>query len=197
MPIPREPESIQAHALDDLRFIRETMERAGSFTAVSGVGQLAVGILGLVAAGVAGRMTTPAASVGVWVGAAVLGAAIALVTMSRKAARARVPLLSGPGRKFALGFLPPLAAGALLTAAFSRAGLFGWLPGLWLLLFGAGVVSGGSASVRVVPIMGACFMVLGVCALLGPSWWGAWLMAGGFGLLHVVFGLIILTRYGG
>jgi hypothetical protein len=192
-----EPASIQAHALDHLRFIRETMERAAAFTAVSGAGQVVVGVIGLVAALLAGRQSSPEAALVVWLTAAVAGAGVALVTMARKASRAGVPLLSGPGRKFALGFFPALVSGGLLTAALAGAGLFGWLPGVWLLLFGTGVVAGGSASVKIVPSMGACLMALGACALALPPSWGPWLMAAGFGLVHIVFGVIIAARYGG
>jgi hypothetical protein len=194
---PRAPDSIQAHALDHLRFIRETMERAGAFTAVSGSGQVVVGLVGLAASVAAARQSSPLASLAVWLAAAAVGVAVASATMLRKARQAGVPLLSGPGRKFAFGFLPALLSGALLTAAFARAGLFDWLPGVWLLLFGAGVVAGGQASVRVVPVMGACFMALGACALALPPAWGPWLMAAGFGLVHIVFGSIIAARYGG
>jgi hypothetical protein len=188
---------MQEHALDHLRYIRETMERAGAFTAISGWGQMGVGAIGLASAAVAGRQPTLGRSVAVWLAAAPVGAVVAGVAMWRKARRAGVPLLSGPGRKFALGFLPPLATGALLTVACWRAGQFAWLPGTWLLLFGAGVVAGGSASVDVVPVMGASFMALGTCALLGPVAWGPWLMAAGFGGLHMAFGVVIAVRYGG
>jgi hypothetical protein len=191
------PASIQAHALDHLRFIRETMERAAPFTAVSGSGQIVVGLIALAAGFVAARQRSPESAVAVWLAAAVVGVLIALTSMARKARRAGVPLLSGPGRKFALAFLPALASGALLTGALVGAGLFAWLPGVWLLLFGTGVMAGGAASVPVVPVMGACFIVLGACALVGPPAWGIWLMAAGFGLVHIVFGTIIRARYGG
>jgi len=189
--------SIHHHALDHLRYIRETMERAGAFTAVSGTGQVAVGVIALVAALAAGQAESPASFVAIWVVAAAVSAAVALVTMTRKAHRAGVPLLSGPGRKFALGFFPALVSGAVLTAALGGAGLYAWLPGVWLLLFGSGVMAGGSASVRIVPVMGVCFMALGTVALVAPPVWGDWLMAAGFGLVHIVFGAIIAKRYGG
>lgn len=195
--MPTEPDPIHAHALDHLRFIRETMERAGAFTAVSGTGQVLVGLVALVAAAVAGRRASLEAAVQVWLVAAAVGVLIAAVAVRQKARGAGVPLLSGPGRKFALGFFPALASGAVLTGVFYRAGLFGWLPGVWLLLFGAAVMGGGSASVKIVPAMGACFMVLGVCALLGPVGWGNWLMAAGFGLVQIVFGVLIAVKYGG
>jgi len=191
------PRSLNAHAIEDLRYIRETMERAGSFTAVSGWGQIAVGIIAFAAALLALGSSSAERVVWTWIAAAVASATVAGLSMAHKARKAGVPLLSGPGRKFALGFVPPLAAGALLTAALYRAGLLTWLPPVWLLLFGASVVAGGAFSVRVVPVMGFCFMLLGGCALVAPPAWGTYLMAAGFGGLHVVFGIIIAVKHGG
>jgi hypothetical protein len=194
---PARPRSLNAHAIEDLRYIRETMERAGSFTAVSGWGQAVVGAIGFVAAFVALGRPSAEGFVRTWLTAAVVSAAVASLSMVLKARRAGVPLLSGPGRKFALGFVPPLAAGALLTAALYRAELLGWLPPIWLLLFGAAVIAGGAFSVKVVPVMGLCFMLLGACALVAPASWGNCLMAAGFGGLHLVFGIIIAVKHGG
>jgi hypothetical protein len=89
-----------------------------------------------------------------------------------------------------------MLAGALLTAALYAGGMWSFLPGTWLLLYGAGVVSGGASSVRVVPMMGALFMACGAVALFAPAW-GALLLALGFGGLHIVFGIVIAVRYGG
>jgi hypothetical protein len=127
----------------------------------------------------------------------VFAIALGAWTMKRKANRAQVPLLSAPARKFVLSFAPPLLVGALLTAVLYRAGLSGAIPGTWLLLYGTGVVTGGAFSVRVVPVMGICFMVLGAIALFCPAAWSTAFLAAGFGGLHLIFGLIIARRYGG
>jgi hypothetical protein len=202
MPLPRpqdptsEPTALHDRAMDDLRYIRRTMERAGAFTAVPGLGGVAMGISGLVAAWVAAGQPTAGRWLGVWLIAAIVAVVIASWTIALKARGAGMSLLDGPGRKFALSFLPPVIAGAVLTAVLYRSDAVSTLPGMWLLLYGVGVVTAGTFSVRVVPIMGVCFMVLGAAALFWPTA-GDLYLAAGFGGLHIVFGAAIARRYGG
>lgn len=197
-PLPPEPEhELHARAMDNLRFIRETMERAGSFTAVSGWGQVVIGGVGLAAAAVAWQMTTPGAWLATWMTAALIAAAVGALTTAHKARAAHMPLLSGPARKFTLSLAPPLVAGAVLTAVFFLAGLTAPLAGMWLLLYGVGIMTAGSYSVRAVPVMGFCFMLLGTVALFSPLAWADAFMAAGFGGLHVAFGTLIARRHGG
>lgn len=193
----RDPIALHERAMDNLDFIRQTMERAGAFTAVPGWGGVAIGVTALPAAALAAARPGAAGWLLVWVAEGLLALALAAWAISRKARRAGVPLLSGPARKFLLSFLPPVLAAIAITAALYGTAAWSLVPGLWLLLYGAGVVTGGSFSVRVVPVMGVCFMVLGAAALLAPAGWGNALMAAGFGGLHIVFGLLIARKYGG
>jgi hypothetical protein len=195
--LPPEDPALHARAMDNLRFIRQTMERATAVTAVPGGGGVGMGTLALAAALVAQTRLSPAEWLGTWLGTAVLALTLGGWAMSVKARRAGTPVFSYSGRRFVLSYVPPLLVGALLTGVLVRADLFQALPGTWLLLYGTGVVTGGAFSVRVVPLMGLCFMGLGAVALFGPAVWGNALMAVGFGLLHIVFGLIIARRYGG
>lgn len=192
-----EPPALHDRAMDNLRFIREAMERASSFTAVPGWGQVAIGVTALFAALVASQQKSFADWLVVWLVEAVVSLAIAGWTMYRKAHASDTPLLSQPGRKLIINLSPPMFVGALLTIVFYRAGLTGALPGLWLLLYGTGVVTGGAFSVRPVPVMGLCFMFVGAGALFCPAAWGDAFMAAGFGLLHITFGLHIARNYGG
>jgi len=195
-PLPAEPASLHSHAMDNLRFIRETMERATSFTAISGWGLVVVGWTALLAAALApGR--SPDAWLAVWLGDALLSFLIAGGATLRKARASQDPLFSMPGKRFALSFSPPMLVGALLTAGLYRAGRPELLPGSWLLLYGTGIVTGGAFSVRVVPVMGLCFMSVGALALFAPASWGNPLMAVAFGGLHILFGILIARRYGG
>lgn len=192
-----EPLRLEVRAADNLRFIRETMENAGRFTAVPGWGGVGMGVTALAAALIAWQQPTPERWLLVWLAELALAVVIAGVATLRKARAVNTQVFSTAGRRFALSFAPPLMVGALLTDVLFRAGLFSALPGMWLLLYGTAVVTGGAFSVRVVPLMGIGFMALGTVALLGPSIWGNVLMAAGFGGLQIASGFLIAQRHGG
>jgi hypothetical protein len=194
---PAEPPALHLRAMDNLRFIRQTMEDAVYFTAVSGVGEIAVGLTALVAAWLAAKQATAQGWLTVWLAEALIAALVTGGAVVWKARQARLSLVSRPGRRFALGLVPPLAAGALLSVALFAAGERALLPGMWLLLYGTAVVTGGAFSVRIVPIMGLGFMALGAAALFAPASWGDAFLAAGFGGLNLLFGLFIARRHGG
>ncbi len=184
-------------AAEHLRYIRDMMARSETFTAVPGWGSVAMGVTALGAAAWAASQPTAWGWLQVWLAEALLGGAIGVVRMVRKARASGLGLQSGPGRKYVLGLLPALATGALLTLAVWQVGAFDLLPGIWLLLYGAALVTSGTFSIRALPLMGAAFMVLGGLALFAPATWTDALLALGFGGLHIGFGLVIAWRYGG
>jgi hypothetical protein len=192
-----DPVAMGDRARDNIRFIRETMERAGSFTAVPGWGGIAVGITAIGAAVIASRQPSQLAWLFTWVIEAAVAIAIAVWTTYSKAREAGTALFSGPGRRFVYSFAPPLFVGILMTLLHARIGSLGEIAGVWLLLYGTAVVTGGAFSIRVVPLMGLCFMVLGAVALFCPPAWGNVFLACGFGGLHLVFGGVIANKYGG
>lgn len=200
-PIPRigperPPVALHDRAMDNLQYIRKTMERSGAFTAVSGGAVVLMGAVALVAWGLS-QGADPDRWVLTWMVAAGMAMVLGTVATVWKARVIGEPLLRGPGRKLVLGVLPALLVGGLLTLPLHQAGETALLPAVWLLLYGTAVMSGGIFSVRTVPVMGACFLVLGTAALFAPTQWGSAFMAAGFGGLHVVFGLIIARRHGG
>lgn len=195
-PKPERTVNLGDHAVEDLRFIRSTMERAGAFTAVPGWGGVGMGATALAAASLAAVQPTSGRWLAVWLVAALVATGIGLWTMVRKARRLDVPLATGAGRKFVLGLLPPILVGALLTVALLRAEAGTLLPAVWLLLYGTGIVAAGAFSVAVVPLQGLAFLILGVAALLVPEA-GDLLLGLGFGVVNLVFGLVIAVRHGG
>jgi hypothetical protein len=192
-----EPIALGDRAMEDLRFIRQTMEHGAAFTAVPGWGGVGMGLTALAAAALASRQPTVEGWLLVWTLEAVLAVTIGAYAIHRKASRADLPVLSGAGRKFLLSFLPPSLAGVVLTVALWQTGADALLPGAWLLLYGAAVVTAGTFSVKIVPVMGICFMVLGVVALLALPAAGNLMMAVGFGGMHIIFGTTIARKHGG
>ncbi len=191
------PAAMHAHALDNLRYIRETMERAGSFTAVPGWGGVVMGATALAAAGLASHAATRRAWMAYWLIEGAIAVAAGIVAMARKAGAAGLPVWNSPTRKFVFSFVPPLIAGAALTLALWQAGAWSAIPGVWLMLYGTGVIAGGAFSVPVVPVMGACFLATGACAIFTPPAWSDFWLGLGFGALHVIFGAVIARKYGG
>jgi hypothetical protein len=192
-----EPIALHTQAMDNLRYIRNAIESAGSFTAVPGIGGMLMGATAVFAAFAAHLSRSPRAWLGIWIGEALLALAVGLAFSCRKARLNRTPLLSRPFRRFVLALAPSVFVGGVLTFVLFDAGLVRFIPATWLLLYGAGIASGGAFSVRVVPVMGISFLALGSVAGFVPTGWGDAMLAGGFGGLHMLFGWIIARRFGG
>jgi hypothetical protein len=187
---------VDARAVDDIRFIRQTMEQSVVFTAVPGWGMVIVGATALPAAWLAAHFPADLRWVEIWICEAVFAVALSIMAIQNKAVRRGLPWTSGPGRKVALSFLAPLLAAAVLTLPLLRANLGPVLPALWMLLYGVGVITGGAFSVGVVRLMGVCFMAAGAASLALPISVN-WAMALSFGGLHIAFGVWIARRHGG
>ena len=192
-----EPAPIHEHALSNLRYIREAMERASAFTSIPGWGGVVVGLTAVAATAIAHPYAGTRRWLLIWLGEAVVAGIIALATMIRKASRANVSFNGGPARRFFISYFAPIVAGAALTWLLGYKGMYAVLPAAWLLLYGASFVSSGAFSIPVVPVMGVCYMLLGVIACIVPVSAANVLLGVGFGGLHVVFGFVIARRYGG
>lgn len=193
--------------MDNLSFIRDTMARSAPLTAISGTGTIIMGVIALVGAYVAGLRMSPDWWVYSWLVVACIGCLTGLASLALKARRQKTPVLVRVGRKFVLSLFPPIVAGVVLTGVFYELNLDHLMPGTWLLLYGTGIVTGGAFSVRIVPAMGLCFMVLGTWAILATIW-NVTVLFGflpvsdgflviGFGGFHILFGAIIARQYGG
>lgn len=192
-----EPVALGDRAIDNLKYIRETMERSTSFTAVPGDGGMLMGVTAIAAAYIANYAPLRQDWLITWLVEASVAFAIGLGAMWYKASRDDASLFSVPAKTFAMSFTPPLIVGVAITVGLWRYGHFEAMIPVWMLCYGAAVVCGGAFSVRVVPVMGWCFIALGCVAFATPAGWGNIMMAASFGLLHIVFGAVIARRYGG
>jgi len=189
--------TLQEHAAENLQFIRDTLAQAAPFTSLPGWGGVTIGLTAVVAAMVIGPPGDDVSWLASWLIEAAIAVTIGAVTMGWKAKRREARFGDAAMRRFALAFLPSIAAGAVLTFVLAGHGFGTRLPGCWLLLYGSGITSGGALSVRVVPLMGSCFMALAAVAFVAPVEWGNIFMALGFGGIQMVFSFVIARNYGG
>ena len=191
--------ALHEHAENNIRYIRDAMERASAFTSIPGWGGLIIGFTAMAAAGFAQMFTRTNVWIwlAIWLSEAVIAGVIAAVTMFRKARRSNVSLVSRTSRRFFVAYFAPVIAGAVLTYVLARVGTLAVLPAVWLLLYGVSFVSCGAFSIRLVPVMGLCYMALGIIAAIVPLSAGNILLGAGFGGLHVIFGFLIARNYGG
>ena len=188
--------SLHGVAADNLRLIRATMEKATAFTGISGKGYVLAGLSAIAAAWIAAQQTLPLLWLAVWLLEAAFACSVTLLLSAGKARAQGKSLWSGSGRKLLFAFLPTMAVGAVVTLAFYLQGNALLLPGLWLILYGAGVMTAGAHSIRPVPLMGFLFIMLGSAQLLVPATANLTL-ALGFGGLHLAFGILIWRQHGG
>jgi hypothetical protein len=188
--------ALEVYAADNLQFIRDTMERAAAFTAVPGEGGVVIGVSAL-AAGWVARGYPLEKQFWIWLLEGILAAGLGMAALVSKSKRLSLPLSSRTAKRTLMSFATPVLAGVMLTVALYRADALTLFAGLWLLLYGVAVITGGAFSVRVVPLMGLCFLALGSLALVTPAAWGNWFMMIGFGGLHLVFGAVIARKHGG
>lgn len=192
-----EPVNIGDRAIDNVKFIREMMERSASFTAVPGYGGILMGVTAVAAAYIANTQVYLRDSLLTWLIEAFLAFAIGFLAMWQKSKIAGQSLFSTPARKFAYGFIPPLFVGVVIVLGLWRYEYYYVMAPVCMLCYGAAVACGGAFSARVVPVMGWCFIALGTAAFILPSSYAQIMMGASFGLLHIIFGAIIARKYGG
>lgn len=193
----RQPVNIGDRAIDNLKFIRETMERSAVFTSVPGYGGILMGATAIAAAYIAHNQTYIRDWLFVWLTEAVLAFFIGLLAMWQKTKLSKTSLFSAPAKKLLMNALPPMLCGVFITFGLWRFGHFEAMIPTWILCYGAAVVCGGAFSVKVVPVMGWCFIALGAIAFFLPVNLGQIMMGLSFGVLHIVFGFIIGRKFGG
>src|SRR5688572_3428457 len=158
--------NLDMHAIATLRYIRASMDGAGS-VAIPGSAGIAMGGFGLVAAALSLMPNLAGYWLAIWLVAAPLAAIVGALLLAKSGSVATFVATGTPGRKLALGLLPSLFAGAVMTAVLWSAGLAVAIPGTWLLLYGCGLISASVSTTAIVARMGMCFAGLGIIALLG------------------------------
>jgi hypothetical protein len=194
---PASTRSIGSGAAEHLKYIRNTIEAAQTFTTIPGKGCVAMGAAALVAATLETIPSLAGHWLPIWLTAAVLAAAIALYFMAEKARLQGVSLRRAVATRFFLTLAPAFAAGGILTVALMDQVGRDSIAGIWLLLYGVGIAACGLFSIPVVLIAGFAFMGFGTVALAAPAAWAPFLLGAGFGGIHLVLGALVMRDHGG
>jgi hypothetical protein len=170
------------------------MEAAGT-VAVPGSAGITMGFIGLLATALASTTALRPYWLSIWLAAAIVASCSGAFLMARQASLQRFTLYGAPVRKLVLCLLPGLLAGAVLTVVHWQAGNLHAIPGTWLLLYGCALISTSAPTARIVGVLGALFVVLGILAFFLKNPLLQTLALGtGFGGLHLVFGILIGVR---
>jgi hypothetical protein len=187
---PAKTVTLDSHAAATLRYIRASMDAAGTL-AVPGSAGVAMGTIGLFAATLASTPPLRTHWLATWLTAAVIASAVGGVIMARQSSRQGSTLLGAPARKLVLCLAPGLFAGAVMTVVEYRSGVLHAIPGTWLLMYGCGLISTSASTTRIVGMLGALFVLLALVAFTLPDSLQTVVLAIGFGALHIIFGFLI------
>ncbi len=195
LPTMRQPHTValDSHAAATLRYIRASMEAAGT-VAVPGSAGVTMGVVGLLAAVLASTPALRPQWLVIWLIAATVAAIAGGALMARQASRQGFTLFGAPVRKFILCLAPGLFAGAVMTLVLWQGGHLRAIPGTWLLLYGCALISTSAPTTNIVGVLGGLFALLGLITFLIPQNLHTIALGAGFGGLHVIFGLMIRQR---
>lgn len=199
IPLQKEEQTIksddhQIKALQNLAFVRETMENAGAFTTVPGWGMVAIGFSAMVTSFITIFISNPVIWMSIWILEAIIAIAIGLTSISLKNNKLGLTILHGIGLRFMINLCIPILAAVPLSFVLWKHNLTFHMPDVWLLLYGTSIITAGSYSLRLVLFMGCSFFALGCIGMLFPVIPKDALMFFGFGVFHCLFGMLILWQ---
>ena len=193
----RDPTSLEGNAVVMLRYIRDTIEQAQGFTSVSGRGCIVMGSVALLATAAAGIPQLSPYWLTIWVASALFAVGLNLPLMAAKAKAQGSSLQRQVAKRFFLTLTPPILMGAILTLALAGRSPQEIIVGIWLLSYGTALATSGTFSIVPVTLAGIVIMGLGTVTLFLPAGSALFMLALGFGLVHIVLGIVISRRFGG
>lgn len=197
---------------EDLSHIRSMMERSSRFISLSGLSGVFAGLAALIGAGYVyfiflregidyfdgDRNFFGQALVRelVIVGTAILLAAIfsGYIFTANKSKKKGLKIWDGTTKRLLLTFAVPLVTGGVFCLALLFHHLFVWIAPATLIFYGIALVSAERYTLTDIKYLGYCQIVLGLVSLFFLGW-GLVFWAIGFGILHIVYGLIMHKKY--
>ncbi len=197
--------------IEDLKEIKEMMNRSSKFISLSGLSGISAGVIALIAAWFAHSMVYSNTliyhvpqNISQGVTLNLLLVAVATITAAvlagvfftkRKAKQINQPLWDTQTKLLLINLAIPLVTGGLLCLLLLQQGLIGLLAPLTLVFYGLALVNASKYTFKEVGTLGIVEIILGLVAVqfIGYS---LYFWAFGFGILHIVYGIIMQSKYG-
>ena len=202
----------QNHYREDIRAIREIMQRSTRFISLSGLSGIVAGLVALIAAFLAWRIDpdlfrsiplpavgTSPASLGHLVALSIATLLIAIsesfVFTLRSARKNREYIWNVHFRQLLVQLAIPLLTGGVICLYLAFAGLINLVPPMMLIFYGLALIGASKYTLKDIFGLGVLEIGLGLTGLFLPAY-GLWLWATGFGLFHIVYGIRMYINYG-
>lgn len=197
---------------EDLSHIRQMMEKSSRFISLSGLSGVFAGIFALIGAGYAyyflGKNgldylngNSKLYVTGIIQQLVLVALIVMILAMSsgvyftlQKSKKNNLKVWDRTTKKLLLNFAVPLAAGGLFCVGLLYHQLHGLLSPATLIFYGLALFNAGNYTYSDVKYLGICQIILGIVSLFFLGY-GLFFWAIGFGVLHIVYGLIMHRKY--
>ncbi|MEL6654279.1 MAG: hypothetical protein AAFQ87_26105 [Bacteroidota bacterium] len=203
--------------LKDLSEIRSMMEQSSKFMSLSGLSGIAAGVVALIGAWVASSFLEGKGvledfiilvndtyyipepelvwqTMGLGVGILVVAVSAATFFSVRLAKKRKLPLWNRTAERLLINLMIPLATGAVFCFQLARLGFVGLVAPATLIFYGLALLNAGKYTLREIRYLGLCEIALGLIAgfIVG---YGLIFWVIGFGILHIVYGVVMYQKY--
>lgn len=187
--------------INDLKEIKDIMNRSSRFISLSGLSGISAGICALVGAYfaydilynigyerniISGKKIDALIITGVLTLLAAIGSALYFTFSEAK--KKNQKLWDLQAKRLLTNLMIPLATGGLLTLALVEKGFIGLAAPLTLIFYGLALVNASKYTISELRGLGIIEIILGLLATQFIGY-GLWFWAVGFGILHIAYGL--------
>ncbi len=197
--------------IEDIKEIKEMMNRSSRFISLSGLSGISAGVIALAGAWLAHRMvfnkgtldynspllTTDVAMnlLGLAIATLVLALIAGVFFTTQKAKKTKQPLWDIQTKLLLINLAIPLVAGGVLCLVLLQHGFIGLMAPLTLVFYGLALVNASKYTLKEIRSLGIVEIVLGLISSYFIGY-GLLFWALGFGILHIVYGIIMQIKYG-
>jgi hypothetical protein len=202
----------QQRYLDDLKDIKDIMNRSSRFLSLSGLSGVFAGVFALGGAYLAygtvyksqdylgyrqADMSTETLTTLLLIALATVALAVGvgILLTTREARKSNQKLWDAQTKRLMINLLIPLVTGGILCLMLLLTGYIGFVAPLTLIFYGLALVNASKYTLTEVRSLGLLEIGLGLLAVhfigYGLIFWAA-----GFGVLHIIYGIVMHIRYG-